>query len=88
VIHQRFMTARLAGVECSIYGFTADPAPSRRGRFKLFPEGSDPNGGPREEDSDPALEGDDAVELDEEARKLGATAVTHYYEAPLNDPPV
>jgi len=77
MIDLEYMTARLAGVRAGIYGFVGDgKKPSRSGRFKLFPEAEPARDG----DDDPALEGGDAVELEQRARQLGATHVEHWYE--------
>jgi hypothetical protein len=80
VISLRFMTTRLAGREAGIFGYVADgEKPSSKGRFAVFVEmPDDPDNA-----SDPALEGDNAVELEAEARRLGATDVTHWYELPI-----
>jgi hypothetical protein len=66
MISLRFDTDRLHGAAAGIYRF--------RGRFQLF---VDDEG---EENDDPALEGNDARELEAEARRLGATSVTHWYD--------
>jgi len=85
MISLRFDTARLAGREAGIYGFAGDgKKPSRKGRFQLWVDAEVQRDGVRvgdlSEGDDPCLEGDDAAELEQEAKRLGATAVTHWYE--------
>jgi hypothetical protein len=73
VITFEFEIARLRGAHVGIYGLP--------GRYKLWAEPRAGHSTDEEEDAlgDPALEGDDARELDERARAVGALTVTHWY---------